>query len=101
MWSTKSVSPVTPCQTNWIILTICPSYNTYFEKQFKYTLMNRFTKGTHIMKKYRFRLLMFSALIAFAFSCARPDSALEITFSHILSDQSEWHTGAEAWKQRV
>ena len=38
---------------------------------------------------------MFSALIAFAFSCARPDSALEITFSHILSDQSEWHTGAE------
>lgn len=34
-------------------------------------------------------------------SCGPVGSVSEIAFSHILSDQSEWHAGAVRWKERV
>ncbi|MDX9755218.1 MAG: DctP family TRAP transporter solute-binding subunit [bacterium] len=34
-------------------------------------------------------------------ACDAPDTKSQITFSHILSEQSEWHTGAAKWKELV
>jgi tripartite ATP-independent transporter DctP family solute receptor len=40
-------------------------------------------------------------VILFMQGCGNFNSTPSITFSHILSDKSEWHVGAEKWKELV
>ena len=50
------------------------------------------------------RLLPFTVAILFLSAlqgCGPIDRNSEITFSHILTDQSEWHVGAVRWKELV
>ncbi len=44
-------------------------------------------------------LLLF--ILQYLFNCGTEQRQPKITFSHILSDQSEWHVGAVRWKELV
>ncbi len=40
-------------------------------------------------------------LLLLSHNCGKYEAKPKITFSHILSDQSEWHVGAAKWKELV
>ncbi len=47
------------------------------------------------------QFLLCVALAGLLLGCGQSNRPVNVTFSHILSDQSEWHVGAVKWKELV
>lgn len=54
-----------------------------------------------IMTKNAFSFVLLLLIGLFTVGCGTQSNSTSITFSHILSDRSEWHVGAVEWKKRV